>query len=60
MNRRKEQSYRRAGIPAYRRALQRLEQGLARASERHKREAASSESERIDGARLALFGVLAE
>ena len=56
MTRCKEQPFRIPRIPAYRRAFQRLEKGLARARERHQEEAGSSESERIDRARLALFG----
>ena len=60
MNRCQEQPYPIARIPAYHRAFQRLEKGLARARERHQQESASSESERIDLARLALFGHLAE
>ncbi len=60
MNRCQEQPYRIARIPAYRRAFQRLEKSLARARQRHERESPSSESERIDRARVALFGQLAE
>jgi hypothetical protein len=60
MKRFQEQPYRIVRIPAYHRAFQRLEAGLARALERHQRESSPSESERIDRARLALFGVLAE
>jgi hypothetical protein len=60
MNRCQEKPHRIAGIPAYRRAFQQLEKGLARARARHQAESASSESQRIDQARLALFGVLAE
>ena len=45
---------------AYRRAVQRLDEALARARERQEEGSALSENERIDRARLALFGHLAE
>ena len=60
MNRHLNANHSRVRSPAYRRAIERLEEALARARERHEDDSAFSESERIDRARLALFGHLAE
>jgi hypothetical protein len=52
---------RRVSHPAtYRRAVGRLEEALARARERQQEQSAFSECDKIDQARLALFGTLAE
>lgn len=60
MNRTRENNQSSIRDRAHRRAFQRLEAALARARESHEKETASSENQRIDRVRLALFGCLAE